>query len=227
MRSIITTVAFGVLSVSLIFAQPPAEKRMTIPDNFRSFMVVDNRFPPKVIEGGKTEPDARERTDRMHDLIVEQALSPTVAIFSFEEPGTGSSTAKLVQELQPIVAKNVANNLGAFVIYLRLDNEYPFAMAPIDGDPLKGFVREQEAEAIREMATSLKTPNIPFGLASQQADSKFIKSWSLNPDETLTVVLYDRMLQVQRWDFSVNSPLTAETIQTIVQKADSMARGDD
>ena len=226
MRTMIIVFALGLFTIPIGYAQPPSDEEPNIPDNFRSFIVVDNRFPPKTLEDGKTEADPRDKTNRMHDMVIEQALSPTVAIYSFEEPGAGSSTAKLIQELQPIVAKNIASNLTAFVIYLRLTNEYPFALTPIDGDPLKGFVRDREAEKIREMATTLKARNIPIGLASQQPDSKFIKAWGLNPDATLTVVLYDRMRQLHRWDFSAASPLTAEMIQTIVKQTEIMASGE-
>jgi hypothetical protein len=212
----IATITLAGLAVG-IAAQ--AQDQAAVPAGFRAYVVADDRFAPKVSPPKRQDDrDPRDRTRMMHDLVVEHGLNPTVAIFA-RQAGKDSPAAKLAQALDPVVARHRSNNLGAFVVFLTLEQEFP------QDDRLDDqgqFLRDKEADAVRALATELKTPHIPFGLAA--AKSPQAAAWGLG-DNALVVVLYDRMKVVKSWAFPAGQAPTDEQIQEIVTAADKLATG--
>ena len=194
-----------------------------VPAGFRSFIVVDDRFPPKVDPASKgTTRDPRDRTAKMHDLVVEQGLNPVAMIFARTEPekAVGSAAARLAQGLDPLVLKYRANNFGASVSFLRLVREYP---QDDRRQPNGVFIREQVADAIRGLANQLKTPRVVFGLAAESSGQT--AAWGIGNDDETVVVLYARMRVVNRWSFKFGSPPTDEQLKSILDAAEKLASG--
>jgi hypothetical protein len=194
-----------------------------VPAGFRSFIVVDDRFPPKVDPATKgTTRDPRDRTAKMHDLVVEQGLNPVALVFTRTDPdkAVGSAAARLAQGLDPLVQKYRANNFGAAVTFLKLVREYP---QDDRRQPNGVFIREQVADAIRGLANQLKTPRVVFGLAAENSEQ--IAAWGVANDDETVVVLYARMRVVNRWSFKFGSPPTDEQVKPILDAAEKLASG--
>jgi hypothetical protein len=197
---------------------PPAAGA-AVPAGFRAYIVADDRFAPKVSPPKRQDDrDPRDRTRMMHDLVVEHGLNPTVAVFA-KQAGKDSPAAKLAQALDPVVAKHRSNNLGSFVVFLTLEQEFP---QDDRRDDQGQFLRDKEADAVRALATELKTPHIPFGLAA--AKSPQAAAWGVG-DNGLVVVLYNRMKVVQSWAFPAGQAPTDAQLQEIVAAADKLAGG--
>ena len=97
----------------------PLAAGAAVPAGFRAYIVADDRFAPKVNPPKRQDDrDPRDRTKMMHDLVVEHGLNPTVAVFARGKLEKDSPAARLAQALDPVVAKNRANNLGAYLVFL-------------------------------------------------------------------------------------------------------------
>jgi hypothetical protein len=191
-----------------------------VPAGFRAHIVADDRFAPKVSPPKRQDDrDPRDRTKMMHDLVVEHGLNPTVAIFARGKLEKDTPAARLAQALDPVIAKHRANNLGAYLVFLTLDKEFP----QDDRRDDKGqFLRDQQADAIRALATELKTPRIPFGLAAGKSPQAV--AWGIGEND-LVVVLYDRMKVARAWTFPAGQAPTDEQIKEIATAADKLASG--
>jgi hypothetical protein len=179
-------VAAVALAAAVGAAQTPGGE--AVPAGFRSYVVTDDRFPPKPAADPKAKPtpDPRTRTNKMHDLVVEHGLNPTLAVFARTPPGPDVPAARLVQQLHPLMEKELrGTNFGAFVVFLTLDAPYP-------DDEMRGV----KADAVRDLAAQLKAPRIPFGLAPAKSDQT--DAWKVGDDTT--AVLYNQMRVVRRWD---------------------------
>lgn len=203
-------------------AATPPPGGQSIPSSFRSYIVADDRFPPKDPKGPA---DPRNRTARMHDLVIEHGLNPTVAVLARAEkkgePTADAPAAKLAKGLDPLVAKHRGNNFGAYVIFLALDKEFPDDGRSIEDNPLKGLVRDEKAKEVADLAAGLKATRVPFGLAA--ADSPATAAWGVRKEDDLVVVLYHRMRVVNRWAFPAGTPPTDEQLKQIVDAADKEA----
>ena len=105
-----------------------------IPATFRAFLVVDDRFPPKVTPVTKPEHrDPKDRTGKMHCLVCENGLSPTIAVF-VRAPlaadmgaarqlvvGADSGLAKLIKAVDATLPKFRGERLCGFVMFLQLE----------------------------------------------------------------------------------------------------------
>ncbi len=162
------------------------DSKPAVPAGFRAFVVVDDRYPPKKpMPKSPDDRDPRDRTNMIHNLVVESGLNPTVAVFTRTPPGANTAAAKLAKDLQPLVVKHKGNNLGAYVVYLTLEKEYPQDDRYVENDPSKGFVREREADAIRALATQLNTPNVVYGLAAGK--SQQLDDWKVGDNDTVLI----------------------------------------
>src|SRR5579885_924964 len=146
----------GLCAAAAVRAQDEKPAAGAVPSGFRSYIVVDDRFPPKVNPPKRPEDrDPRDRTRMMHDLVVESGLNPTVAIFSRTVPAADSPTANLVKQLDQLAVKHRADNLGVFAIFLTLDKEFP----QDDARNEKGeFLRDVKAQQVQALAAQLKAP---------------------------------------------------------------------
>jgi hypothetical protein len=219
--------AIGVLAglVAGVAAQAQDEKAplaagAAVPAGFRAYIVADDRFAPKVNPPKRQDDrDPRDRTRMMHDLVVEHGLNPTVAIFARGKLEKDSPAARLAQALDPVVARHRANNLGAYLVFLTLEKEFP----QDDRRNAEGqFLRDLQADAVRALATELKTPRIPFALAAGKSPQAV--AWGVGEND-LVVVLYDRMKVAKAWAFPAGQAPTDEQIQEIVAAADKLASG--
>ena len=78
-------------------------------------------------------------------------------------------------------------------MFLTLEQEFP----QDDRRNAKGqFFRDLQADAVRGLATELKTPRIPFGLAAGKSPQAI--AWGVGEND-LVVVLYDRMKVAKAW----------------------------
>jgi hypothetical protein len=215
-----------------------------LPSTFRMYMVTDNRFEPlkdadgKVLVGadGKPVQNPKNRTGKIHCLVSEYGLNPTVAVFVRADAGSlgpNSGVAKLTKQVNALVPKHRADKLGAFVAFLRLesgpkavvvktkradmteveekieqDKEYP--------DDEK---RDTHAAAIRDLEKALATPNVPFGLTPEK--SKAITAWKIG-DAEVTVIFYNRMRIIGKpWTFAKDADLTDEKVAEIVKTVEA------
>jgi hypothetical protein len=196
-RRILALLALAVGTAALARTQSTGMKPGDpVPSTFRSFIVVDDRTDPKK--------DARNRTNRMHDLVTENGLHPAVIVFSRTTPQKDDApVAKLIKQLDTLAVKHKADRLGAFVQFLTLAKEYP-----------EDDQRDERAKAVRDLAGQLKAANVPLGLAAGASDQ--VKAWGLGEGHDLTVVLINRMKLRQAWTFTVEKPATDDDIKKIV-----------
>jgi hypothetical protein len=205
-----------------------------IPSSFRQFLVTDGRYPAN---------DIRNRAGKVHCLVCENGLAPVVTIFVRADPDSlaDSKVGELIRRTNDLIPKYRADKLASFVSFLRLgsgtktvtvksigedktetetkveqDLEYP-------DEPLEK--REKAVESIRQLATALKTPYVPFGLAADK--SKAAIQWGLSKEgdveggDAVTVVFYYRMRQVGKWEFKTVADLTDEKITEILKSVEN------
>ena len=214
--------AIGFITLNSMPAQDDKPKSATdsVPSSFRSYVVVDDRFPPKMAPVKRAEDrDPRDRTHKMHCFVCEQALNPVLAIFTHAKPEEASAAAKLAKQLDPVVKDLRSSSFSAFVIFLTLEKEYPL-------DDLRnatgGFVREERAAEVEALGKQLATPRIPFGLAARVSQST--NDWGIGEADETVVVLYNRMKVIKRWSFPAGPPSDGEiktildTVKTVVGK---------
>ncbi|MCZ2343301.1 MAG: hypothetical protein LC104_16130 [Bacteroidales bacterium] len=223
--------AWAVLILSLAFApvsaqEPPtavATPAGTVPSTFRSFIASDLRYPAESV---------RNRQAKMHCLICEAGLNPVIAVFARTDPATltaDTPLGKLIQTLgRPtadkdpggFVAKHRAANAAAFVLFLTLDKPYP---SDDRGEAVKGLVRDEQAQALRNAAEQLKAPGVPLALAATASPAT--EAWKLDPAQEITVVVYNRMRIVKRWEFNADHPLNDEAIADILKTGEQAITG--
>ena len=106
--------------------------------------------------------------------------------------GIDNPLSKLAGELKKLIAleKNKAQNFASFVIFTTLDKEF-------QADEKRDLV----AGAIRTWGESIGPGGLVLGLTGQTSEA--VKTWKLNKDDDITVVLYHRMKMVQKpWTFA-------------------------
>jgi len=231
MRFMVATWLMASVSWLGIAQETPPATASTVPGTFRSFIAVDKRFPLE---------NVRNRQDRMHCFICEAGLNPVVAVFTRADPTTvtpDSALGKLIQALgRPrieaemigapardpggFVAKYRAANAAAFVIFLALEKDYP---EDTRGEAVKGLVRDQIVQSLRAAAEPLNAPLVPFGLAASESPST--EAWKLDPGQDTTVVVYNRMKLIKRWDFTADKPLDDQAIAEILETAENAVTG--
>lgn len=165
-----------------------------VPGPFRAFIAVDERY-----DKGNT----RNRAGRMHDLVTDAGLNPTVAVFARQVPQAADAPlARLAVQLEKLVAAHRADRLGAFVLFLTLEKEYPEADK-----------RAEKADELRKLAAQLKTGGVPFGLAAAKGPGA--DAWKLADGAEVTVVFFHKMGVVKRWEFTADKPLTDEEAKQV------------
>ena len=223
-------------------AQLPAD---VVPSTYRMFMVTDKRFEPlKDDEGkpvigadGKPVQNPKNRTGKIHCLVCEYGLNPTVAVFvraDAKAVGPDGGVGKLVKQVNAMVPKHRAEKLGAFVAFLRLDFEGKAGTKVVtvktkrpDGTEAENKVetdqeypddekRDAYAKDIADFEAALAVPNVPFGLAPEK--SKANAAWKIGDADEVTVIFYQRMRIVgQPWRFAKAADLTDAKVAEIVK----------
>lgn len=213
------------------------QKGDLVPSPFRAYMVVDNRYPPKV--PGSTNPDDRspkDTTNKMHDLITEHGLNPVLGIFIGNKATVtkDGGVHKLATEMNKLmtIPDYRGNKLATFVLFFRIQGmqksvtvtnpDKSQTMVELDAEYPDDEMRAKHEKEIGDFASDLKTPNVVFGLAPEK--SKAATSWSIAPEDKVTVVFFNRIRVVDRWTFDENGP-TDEQIKTILATVDASVLG--
>ncbi len=202
------TLAVGPLSLA-ISQEPDPKPAVAVPagviqSSFRSFVVSDERFE-------KSSP--RNRAERMHDLVIDNALNPVVAIFARQQPVTNGTPnadlAKLTARMNELVLDKElkAARLGSFVVFLTLGKEYPEAEGR---DPATKDVRAF-ADAVKKLMKAGTPLAVPLCLAASKSDA--VTAWGIGETDALTVVFYREMKTIQKWSFAADKPPTDEIIK--------------
>jgi len=222
--------------------EPKPQPKTTIPPNvvpstFRAFLVTDNRFPPlKEGEGkdAKEVPNPLNRVGKIHCLICENGLAPVVAIFVRPEAkafGADSGLAKLAKGLNLLIPKYRAEKLAGFVMFLNLDGGKKSIKIPgaesgtettltVDQEFPDDEKRDDYVAQIRDLASAINVPNVPFGLAANKSDA--VSAWKIGDKDDITVIVYDRMRIVgQPWRFAKHTDLTDEKVAEILKAAEN------
>lgn len=205
-----------------------------VPSPFRAQLVVDNRFPAK--DKGKAvkdeDRDPRDRTGKLHCLVCEYGLSPTVAIFvrgdvKDVEPAKG--LGKLIKSVDALVPKYRSDKLGAFTMFLKLDAGPKLVKVKTADGGEKEEVADKEypddekrdayVQEVGGFAAALTADNVPFGLTPTTSAS--IKAFGIADTTPVTVIIYNRMRMVQRWELKPDE-ITDEKIGEILAATEQM-----
>jgi len=220
MRPVRFPAALGMIValIGLVIAQEPAPKGNNVPAGFRSFVAVDNRYAPLVTPVKRAEDrDPRDRTFKIHDLIVENGLNPVVAIFT-RTPAKqqDSQVAKLAKQLDPLVTKHRASNLAAFVIFATLEKDFPVD----ETRNASGYVRDEQTQDVIKLANGLGVTKLPMGLTARNSES--LTKWGLADASDTQVVLYHRLQIISKWPSS-GGKLSDQDITEILAATDKEA----
>jgi hypothetical protein len=195
------------------------QKGELVPAPFRAYMVVDNRYPPKV--AGSMNPDDRhpkDTTNKMHDLVAEHGLNPVVAVFVRADAKKLADTGvhKLAVEMNKLmtIPDYRGNKLASFVTFLRVEGmqktetvvnpDKSKSMVELDAEYPDDEKRDVYATDIRDLASAIKAPNVVFGLAP--LTSKAAAAWNIDEKDDVTVVFFNRNRIVDRWKFGAEGP---------------------
>lgn len=204
-RGLLLGLACLATSVALVAQDDKADKAgAAVPSTLRSFVAVDDRFAPKASPIKSPEDrDPRDRTDKMHCLVCEFGLSPSAFVLTRATPAADGPVAKLVKGLDAIAQGREArtNSFNAAAVFLTLEAEYP---ADIARNEKGEFLREEKAKQVKDLASQLKTPRVPFGLAAKASPT--LAEWGVADADETVVVLYNRLRVVKRWNFAAGGP---------------------
>jgi hypothetical protein len=197
-----------------------------VPAPFRAQLVVDNRFKGMVKNPDGTESrDPRNRTDKLHCLVCEYGLSPTVAIFVRADLADPKAKAlgKMIKDVDGLIPKYRSDKLAAFAMFLKLEggDKLVVVKAP-DGSEEKVEAakeypddekRDVYAQEISAFAAATNADNVPFGLAPTTSPS--IKAFGVGEATPVTVIIYNRLRMAQRWDLKLDDINDAKTAEIL------------
>lgn len=180
-------------------------------------------FPAYVVVGEKPKPSPEGllpidrqnlgdygRVGKYHDFVTQFGLDPTVAVITRLAPTAADQPlAKLVQWLDQAVDKNKRARLHGWVVFLGLKDEF-----------LKDESRLAQVKQIEAFGQALNLKHVP--LAIDRTDSERTQAYSIAGESTVTVILYNKLKVVARWDFSADKPLDDAALQTIAAEVNKL-----
>jgi hypothetical protein len=206
-----------------------------VPATFRAQLVVDNRFKPGKNADGSESRDPRNRTGNIHCLVCEYGLSPVVAVFvraDLKDAKADGGLGRLIKGTDALIPKYRSDKLAAFVTYLKLEaGAKVVTVKAADGSDEKVEAakeypddekRDAYAKELRDFNTALGVNNVPFGLAATSSPS--ITAFGIEENTPVTVIIYNRLRMVQRWDLKLED-ITDEKINEILTAAEAMITG--
>ena len=223
----------------------PALPADVVPATFRAQMVVDDRFPPKVNPPTKPEDrDPKDRTNKLHCLVCENGLSPSIGIF-VRAPlaaevnnqrqlvvGAESGLAKLIKATDLLLPKYRGDKLSGFVMFLQLEGgtklvkvtqpDGSVVMEELDLEYPDDEKRDVYAKDIKDFSNAVKATTLPFGLAPVK--SKSTAAWKLGDADDVTVVIFNRLRVVKRWALKADA-IGDEQVKEILAATESMITG--
>src|SRR5262245_29984709 len=138
--------AIAVVGAAQEKIEPGSAKTDDITMGFRAYIVADPRFPAE---------DIRNRTGRMQDLVTDHALEPTIAVFSRTIPADAAHPlAGVVKKLDELVAAHKPQRLGAFLVFLGLQNEFR-----------KDETRDARIKEVAQFVSGAMPKSVTVGLA--------------------------------------------------------------
>ena len=205
MRRLLSWMTVFTLGLSAAAAQAPLKSGpqtgAVLPSAFDAFIING-----KVAEG------------RQHCLVCQNALNPTVLIFT-REPATNTDKplTELLTGLDKMMAKHEKLALGGVAIFLSPDaRSSATEAAPVtDTDKLL-----EEATKRRELIARLKTraeplKNVVIGTHPLAGP----KDYHISPDAEVTVLFYAKIKVVANWAFATEK-LTDNDVNAILKKVD-------
>ncbi len=207
-----------------------------VPSTFRMQLVVDNRFKQTVKNtDGSESLDPRNRTGKLHCLVCEYGLSPVVAVFVRSDLKTAKATdglGKLIKGTDALIPKYRADKLSSFAAYLKLEggSKLVTVKGPDGGEEKVEAAKEYPddekrdvyAKDVRDFATALNADNVPLGLAP--TTSPFIAAFGVDEGTQVTVLIYNRLRMVQRWELKMDD-ITDQKIAEILNATEEMITG--
>lgn len=187
---------------SMVVGQEPAPGKST----GQVGQLIPGPFPCYNING--------ERAKKVHCLVVQNELNPVVAIFSTVVPQNADDpVGGLLAKVEDLIAKNKSAKLGAFAIFLTLEQ-----------DLLADKNSDAKIAQLEGMVTNLKLKELIVGLEHPQA--KAVSNWGIGTKDVVTVVLYDRHKVIARYAFTVekDKELTKKNVDEIAAAVEKMVQ---
>lgn len=207
MRSFLLRSAPVALLASLIGAALAADP---IPGTFRSWIVLDNRFAAK--EDGY-------RVGKLHCLICEQGVYPTLAVIARTPPEDKDSPMFGLFALQDTLTEKYRSlKFGAFSIFISMEKEFQ-----------NDDYREKSIAKVESSLKEAPPKRVSVGLAElkknidgKEVDNPALTALKIGEADEITVLLYNRMSVVQRWAFAKDKPPTETDLAIIRAAADKL-----
>lgn len=236
------TATDGALAAAAAAARGAAAANV-VPGPFRAQLVVDNRFPPpkgRPTKGAALKDedrDPKDRTGKMHCLVSENGLSPVVAVFvrsDLKGLDAGSGLGKLIKGADALIPRHRADKMAGFAMFLKLDGGPKLVTvkkpdgsedkveAPKEYPDTELVKREALVKEVADFAAAVGAQNVPFGLAPTTSPS--VAAFGIGESTPVTVILYNRMRMVQRWELKTDE-LTDEKVREILNAAEQMVTG--
>lgn len=244
MRSLRCVAFFALLVAMTALAQEPAEPakaEVAVPASFRSYIVMDKRTydgEPKIERDAINniakhiyikEPrrDPKNRTEKIHDLVGDNALNPVLAVFSRSAPKADDALSKLALELRRILRneKYKAMNFGTYLVFLTMDKEFQLDEKRDEADAAIfnwGMEVGKDTPPSVDPVSKKKLPGglegVVLGLAGKTTEP--VKAWDLGENDDITVVLYHRLKVVQRWKFEKDK-FDEDAVKAIIEATET------
>jgi hypothetical protein len=197
-----------IVGVALIgvTAAAVAQDGKPLPGPFRAYVVTGEE--PKASSEGLLPSERQNHGDygrigKYHDFVTRFGLDPAVAVISRQPPPAADQPlAKLIQALDQAVEKNKLARLHGWAVFLGLKDDY-----------LKDESRLAQIKQIEAFSKALNLKHVP--LALDLADSERTRAYSIAADTAVTVIIYNNLKIVGRWDFNDDKPLDDAALKTI------------
>jgi hypothetical protein len=193
-----------------------------------SFLVADTPASSSTAQEGQQLPSpfnvwavTGERAQHFHDFVTDYGLNPTVAVIALQPPTSPQDPlAVLLQKLNGMVVANKDAKLGAYAIFLNLDN--PFYQ---DKD------REKKVAEIESLSNKqqLSLTNVSLGLS--YPDEKSVKAYGIITRDDpvnmikkheITVLVYHKQKVLKRFVFTEDKKLDDAAIRDVFAAAEKM-----
>lgn len=188
----------GIFGLSLVNGAPAQDGPAEVTQGFRAYIVAEPRFK---------EPDVRNRTGKLQDLVTDYGLNPTIAVFSRTIPADANHPlAALVHKLDDLTSEDAFKDrrLGAFMVFLALKNEFR-----------KDDTRDTRIKEISQFVSGVMPQRVTVGLAEatvtpDDAAQSFVPDqvikMGIAPEDDVVIVFYDKFHVIKRWRFKAGSP---------------------
>ena len=207
---------------------------------FRAFLINDGRFPPvKEGEEGREGVARSAKPDRkIHCLVWRIRLARrSCGLFVRLKAKSLAPTPAWPtdQTAERVIPKYRADKLAGFVMFLNLDGGKKSIKIPgaeggtettltVDQEYPDDEKRDGYVAQIRDLASAVNAPHVPFGLAANKSDAA--SAWKISDKDDVTVIVYYRMRIVgQPWRFAKPADLTDEKVAEILKSAEAAITG--